>query len=89
MSDVNEEIDPIEKKFKKTARIILSAGMLPMPNNATFVEILKYYFIMPEDEEDLDFIANFKSRSSMSMEQLMKKSKLSEEEINRLASKLS
>ena len=88
MSEVNEEIDPIEKKFKKAARIILKAGMLPMPNNDTFVQILKYYFKMPEDEEDLDFIANFRSRSSMSMEQLLKKSKLPEDEVNRLAAKL-
>jgi ferredoxin len=84
MSEVNEEIDELEKKFKKAARIILSAGMLPMPNTNTFIQILKHYL----DEEDLDFILNFKSRSSMSMEQLLKKSKLPEEEINRMAAKL-
>ncbi|MHA1453933.1 MAG: hypothetical protein ACTSRD_13815, partial [Promethearchaeota archaeon] len=84
MSEENEEIDVVEKKFKKAAQIILKAGMLPMPNNDTFVKILKYYL----DEEDLDFIRHFRSRSSMSMEQLLKKSKLPEDEVVRMGTKL-
>ncbi len=85
MSDINEEIDPIEKKYKKAARNILKAGMLPMPNSDTFVKILKYYDF---SEEELDFLAYFSSRSTMNMEQLQKKSKLPEQEVNRLASQL-
>jgi len=81
MSEQNEDL---ETKYKKAARTILKAGMLPLPYNDTFIQILKYYL----DEEDLDFIANFKSRSSMSMEQLLSKSKLPEAEIVRKGNKL-
>ena len=70
MSEVNEEIDVMEKKYKKAAKNILKAGMLPMPNNDTFIKILKYYDLT---EAELDFIGYFRSRSSMSMEQLAKK----------------
>ena len=80
MSEVNEEIDPIKKKYKRAAKNILKAGMLPMPNNDTFIQILKYYNL---SEEELDFIGYYRSRSSMNMEQLLKKSKLPENEITR------
>ena len=76
----------LEKKYKKGAKTIVKAGMMPFPVTDTLVEILKFYL----DEEDLDFINKaFGTRSSRSMEQMQKKLKnLSEDEIREKASKL-
>ena len=71
-------------KLKKVARIIIKAGVLPFAASDTFLELLKFYL----DEEDVEFILNFKHRSSMNTEQLKKNSRLSEEEIKRKAEKL-
>lgn len=85
MSEVNSQVDPIEKKYKRAAKNILKAGMLPMPNSDTFIQILKHYDL---NEEELDFIGYYRSRSSMNMEQLLKKSKLSEDEVTRIGAQL-
>ncbi|MHA1378024.1 MAG: ATP-binding protein [Candidatus Helarchaeota archaeon] len=79
------EEEELEKKIKKTAKIITGTGMVPFPVTDTFIEILKYYL----DEEDIELIKAFKIKKSMTMEQLKKKLKdLDEAEIDRRASKL-
>ena len=58
---------------------------MPFPNTDTFIEILKFYL----DEEDAEFIAAFKRKKSMTMEQLKKKLKdMSEDKIDQMATKL-
>lgn len=79
--------DELNNKYRKAANIIIKAGILPFPVTDTVVEILKFYL----DEDDLDFIQNFKIKSSLSLDQLVKKSKLPEkiviEKANKLAKK--
>ncbi len=74
----------VEKKYKSAANIIVSAGVLPFSVTDTVVEILKFFL----DEEDCEFLKNFKIKNSMALDQLIKKSGLAEEEIDRLANKL-
>jgi len=45
-------------KLKKVAKIIIKAGVLPFTVSDTFLELLKFYL----DEEDVEFILNFKHR---------------------------
>ncbi|MBD3353536.1 MAG: hypothetical protein GF364_18780, partial [Candidatus Lokiarchaeota archaeon] len=79
------EVDPLEKKYKKAAKVISSAGILPLPPTDTMVEILKYYLV----EEELDFIKKtFRIKKSLSTKQLVRKSKLPEEDAIRLAEQL-
>ena len=66
-----------DEKYKKAAHIIIKAGVLPTPVNKTLIEILK--LLLTEDE--LDFINAFKRKTSQTMEQLKKSSKLSETQI--------
>jgi Pyruvate/2-oxoacid:ferredoxin oxidoreductase delta subunit len=66
-----------DQNYKKAARIIVKAGRLPFPVNETLIEILKYII----DESDLDIIIAFKLKKSQTMEELKKRSKLSEKEI--------
>ncbi|NVM03951.1 MAG: 4Fe-4S binding protein [Candidatus Helarchaeota archaeon] len=81
----SDEAEKLAKKINKAAKIILSAGMMPFPPTDTFIEILKFYL----DEEDMDFIKAFKTKKSMTMEQLQKKlPDLSEDEIDKKAAKL-
>ncbi len=80
-----EEKDELIEKYRKAARTIIKAGVMPFPLTDTFIEILRYYL----DEEDLEFIKAFKLKQSLTMDQLKKKLKdLSEEEIDRRARKL-
>jgi len=74
----------LDEKYKKAARIIAMAGRLPFPVNETLIEILKYLI----DEDELDFIMAFKLKKSQTMEELKKRSKLSEEEILKKVEKL-
>lgn len=67
----------LEEKYKKAARVIIKAGRLPIPVNETLIEILKYLIA----EDDLDFIMAFKLKKSQTLEELKKRSKLTEEEI--------
>ena len=66
-----------DEKYRKTAFIITKAGVLPTPVNKTLIEILK--LLLTEDE--LDFINAFKRKTSQTMEQLKKSSKLPETQI--------
>ena len=66
-----------DEKYKKTAFVITKAGILPTPVNKTLIEILK--LLLTEDE--LDFINAFKRKTSQTMEQLKKSSKLPEAQI--------
>ncbi len=60
------------------------AGRLPFPVNETLIEILKYLI----EEDELNFIMAFKLKKSQTMEELKKRSKLSEEEILKKVEKL-
>ena len=75
----------LDKKYKKAAEIMIKAGTLPFVVSETFIKILKIYL----DEEDVDFIyQNFKLKKSLSHDELKKKSKLSDDEIDRIINKL-
>jgi len=66
-----------DEKYKKAAHIIIKAGVLPTPVNQTLIDILK--LLLTEDE--LDFINAFKRKTSQTMEQLIKTSKMPEDQI--------
>jgi NAD-dependent dihydropyrimidine dehydrogenase PreA subunit len=66
-----------EENYKKAARIIIKAGILPFPINNTLLEILQ--LLLTEDE--LNFIDAFKRKTSQTLEELKKSSKLEEKEI--------
>ncbi|GAH44044.1 unnamed protein product [marine sediment metagenome] len=66
-----------DEKYRKAAFIITKAGVLPTPVNKTLIEILK--LLLTEDE--LDFINAFKRKTSQTMEQLKKSSRLLESQI--------
>ena len=86
--DVNMTRTPAEApfitKYHNGANVILKAGRIDFPISPTFIELLKAQL----DEEDLDFIIAFSIRSSFSLDDLKKVTKLSEEEIDKRASKL-
>lgn len=63
--------------YKKAAYIITKAGILPTPVNSTLIEILKTQLT----EDELDFINAFRRKTSQTMDQLKKTSKLSESQI--------
>jgi len=69
--------EAIDRKYKKAAQVINSAGGTPYPITDTLISILKYLL----DEEYLDFIIAFRRKKSQTMEQLKESSNLSEEEI--------
>lgn len=71
-------------KYKKAAKVIISAGQFPFPINDTLLEILQ----LAVDEEDLDFILAFRRKTSQTMEQLKKSSKMTDKEILRHVSSL-
>ncbi|NHI92614.1 MAG: 4Fe-4S dicluster domain-containing protein [Candidatus Lokiarchaeota archaeon] len=79
------EEEELLKKIKKAAKIIASTGMMPFVVSDTFIEIIKYIL----DEEDVEFVSAFKSKKSMTMDQLKTKlPNFSEEEIDKKAAKL-
>lgn len=67
----------LDEKYKKAAQIIVKAGILPTAVNKTLIEILK--LLLTEDE--LDFINAFRRKTSQTMEELKRTSKLSEAQI--------
>ena len=66
-----------EQKYRNAARTIVKAGSFPFPISDTMIELLKLLI----DEEQLDFISAFRRKISQTMEQLIKSSKMSENEI--------
>ncbi|HMF30573.1 MAG TPA: 4Fe-4S binding protein [Candidatus Lokiarchaeia archaeon] len=77
--------DLLEKKYADAANAIIKAGIIPFPNNDTVHEILKNYL----DEDDLDFIIKaFKGKPSLSIDEVVKKTKLSPEEVEEKADRL-
>jgi len=66
-----------DEKYKKAGHIIVKAGALPTPVNKTLIEILKTQLT----EDELDFINAFKRKTSQTMEQLKRISKLPEAQI--------
>jgi Na+-translocating ferredoxin:NAD+ oxidoreductase RNF subunit RnfB len=66
-----------DEKYKKAAHIIIKAGVLPTPVNQTLIDILKLLLT----ENELDFINAFKRKTSQTMEQLIKSSKMPEDQI--------
>lgn len=71
--------------YRKAARTIVKAGLIPFPINDTMIELLKLLI----DEEQLPFIMAFRKKSSQTMEQLKLSSKMSENEIEMHVKKLS
>ncbi len=67
----------LDEKYKKAAQIIVKAGILPTAVNKTLIEILK--LLLTEDE--LDFINAFRRKTSQTMEELKRTSKLPEAQI--------
>jgi len=68
-----------EERYNKAARIIIKAGSLPFPINDTLVNIIKEMI----NEEDLAFIDAFRRKTSQTLEELRKSSKMSDEQILR------
>ncbi len=73
-----------EDKYRKAARTIVKAGFLPLPINDTMIKLLK----LMVNEEQLDFIMGFKRKTSQTMEELKKNTKMSEDEIKNNVKKL-
>ncbi|MFX1448062.1 MAG: ATP-binding protein [Promethearchaeota archaeon] len=67
----------LDEKYKKAAHIIVKSGALPTPVNNTLIEILKTQLI----EDELDFINAFRRKTSQTMEELKRTSKLPEAQI--------
>ncbi|MFX0009553.1 MAG: hypothetical protein ACFE9R_04505, partial [Candidatus Hermodarchaeota archaeon] len=67
----------IDKKYKKAAQIINTAGGTPLVVSDTLIQILKVLV----EENHLDFILAFKSKKSQTLEQLRESSKMSDTEI--------
>jgi len=76
--------DPVTAKYRSAANSIIKAGPIPFPVSDTVIEILKAQL----DEEDLEFIRAFRASPSLVLDEMMKKTKFTEEEIDRKASKL-
>ena len=74
----------LQKKFKKAANAIINAGPIPFPLTDTFIEIMKFYL----DEEDVEFLRAFSIKNSMSIDELVKKAKLPQDEVEKKAEKL-
>ncbi|MHA1149063.1 MAG: ATP-binding protein [Promethearchaeota archaeon] len=77
-----------KKKYTQAARIIVKSGILPFPVTDTLLEIMDLLYT----EEEISFINKaFRRKPSQTMEQLIKSSKMSEEDIlkntNSLAAK--
>ncbi|UCC21073.1 MAG: 4Fe-4S binding protein [Promethearchaeota archaeon] len=66
-----------EDKYRQAARTIVKAGFLPFPINNTLIRLLKLLI----DEEQLGFIMSFRRKTSQTMEELKKSSKMTEDEI--------
>ncbi len=60
-----------EQDYKKAAKAIISAGVLPIPINDTMIEILKIII----DPNELDLVLAFQRKKSQTMEQLLKSTK--------------
>ena len=66
-----------EEKYRKVARTIVKAGILPLPISNIMIELLKLLI----DEKQLNFIMAFRKKTSQTMEELKLSSKMSEDEI--------
>lgn len=74
----------IEKRYRRAAQIINSAGGTPLPINEDLISILNHLI----KDEQLDFIYAFKRKKSQTMEQLKESTNLAEAEIIEKAKKL-
>ncbi len=68
-----------EAKYKEICQAILKVGGMPIPITDTFIEIIK--MLLGDDEEEMDMILAFKRKASQSLDQLIKRTGLSEEKI--------
>ncbi len=74
-----------EETYKKAARIIVKSGMLPFPISDTLIDIMKLIY----NDSEIDFINKaFRRKASLTLEELKKFSKMSEEEILKNAQSL-
>ena len=68
-----------EERYKKAAYYIIKAGSLPFPINDTLINIIKQMI----NEEELDLIDAFRRKSSQTLEELRKTSKMPDTQIFR------
>ena len=75
-----------EQDYKKAAKAIISAGVLPIPINDTMIEILKIII----NPSELNLVLAFQRKKSQTMEQLLKstKGKMDENEILKIVESL-
>ena len=73
-----------EERYKKAAQYIIKAGSLPFPINDTLINIIKQMV----SEEELDLIDAFKRKSSQTLEELRKTSKMPDKQILKLVQSL-
>ena len=66
-----------EERYNKAARIIIKAGSLPFPINDTLINIIKKMI----SEDELDLIDAFKRKTSQTIEELRKTSKMPDDQI--------
>lgn len=66
-----------EERYSKAARIIIKAGSLPFPVNDTLINIIKRMI----SEEELELIDAFKRKTSQTLEELRKTSKMGDNQI--------
>ena len=81
MADVS-----LNQKYELATRVICKQGIVPFPVNDTTISILK--LVIEDNEEELDFIYAFREKASQTVEQLKESSKLPEEKIEDLATRL-
>ncbi len=73
------------EEYRKAAQIIVKSGMLPFPITDTLLEIMREIYT----DEEINFInVAFKRKVSQTMDELLKSSKMSQEDISRLAKSL-
>ncbi|MBD3256113.1 MAG: hypothetical protein GF383_13535 [Candidatus Lokiarchaeota archaeon] len=69
-----------EAKYKKAARIIIKAGMVPFPITDTLIDIMKLLYT----DEEIDFIIKtFKKSPSLTLEEIKEITKLPEDKIKK------
>jgi len=73
-----------EKKWYKVARKVIKAGNLPFPLNDTLIELLKFLI----NDEQAQFIDSVFRKPNLNMNQIKKRTDLSENEILRILEEL-
>lgn len=73
-----------DEHYKKAARIIIKAGSLPFPMNDTLISIIQHMI----SEDELPLIDAFRRKTSQTLQELQKTSKLPKDQIINLVNSL-